>query len=125
VDECKPLHSGCKRLTDLSARAIAKLKKLEFLDITRCYFTNQGLVDIALSPRGGFNLRHLNLYAVSTYTDRSFACLAVLSNLRFLDLCGRGLYSSTSQFSLSRLLSLKPPNTPNMSHKNCSRQAEQ
>ena len=49
--------SGCKRLTDLSARAIAKLKKLAFLDITRCYFSNQGLVDIALSPGGGLHLR--------------------------------------------------------------------
>lgn len=80
--------SGCKRLTDVTAKALAALRRLAFLDITRCAFSDGGLTAVALSAGACDNLAHLNLYAVSTYTDKSFACVGVLSRLTFLDVCG-------------------------------------
>jgi hypothetical protein len=80
--------SGCRRLTDVSAKALATLKHLEYLDITRCTFSDGGLTAVVLSPGPCANLAHLNLYAVATYTDVSFACVGVLQQLTFLDLCG-------------------------------------
>ena len=80
--------SGCKRLTDVTARALSKLRHLVFLDVTRCMFSDAGLTAVVLSPAVSDNLAHLNLYAVSTYTDKSFACIGVLSRLTFLDVCG-------------------------------------
>lgn len=80
--------SGCKRLTDTSARALATLRHLEHLDVTRVKFSDAGLTDVVLSPTACDTLAHLNLYAVDTYTDRSFACIGVLSQLTFLDICG-------------------------------------
>jgi F-box/leucine-rich repeat protein 2/20 len=91
-DSCPKLRkvnlSGCKRLTDVTAKALGKLKRLAFLDITRCAFSDGGLTAVVLSPGVCDNLAHLNLYAVATYTDTSFACIGVLSRLTFLDMCG-------------------------------------
>ena len=91
-DSCPALRkvnlSGCKRLTDVTARALSKLRRLAFLDVTRCAFSDAGLTSVVLSPGVSDNLAHLNLYAVSTYTDKSFACIGVLSRLTFLDVCG-------------------------------------
>ena len=80
--------SGCKRLTDASARAVAALPTLTRLDLTRCAFTDDGLNAILLSPGPSANLTHLILYAAQGYTDRSHACVSALPKLECLDLCG-------------------------------------
>lgn len=82
--------SGCKRLTDATARAIGKhCVRLENLDCTRVSFSDDGVAAVSLAPRMAATLRVLNLYAAPALTSaRAFRCLAALENLTWLDLCG-------------------------------------
>ena len=104
-DSCPSLAkvnlSGCKRLTDVAARALSKLRRLIFLDVTRCAFSDAGLTAVVLSPGVSDNLAHLNLYAASTYTDKSFACIGVLSRLTFLDVCGSQSITDKSMLEIA------------------------
>ena len=80
--------SGCKRLTDGCAAAIASLSNLRRLNLTRCRLTDDGLRAICLSPSVVSTLEHLNLYAAPCVTSKSLRCVAACDRLTFLDLCG-------------------------------------
>ncbi|MCO5567312.1 hypothetical protein L7F22_021002 [Adiantum nelumboides] len=79
--------SGCKRVTDKSLEMMsARSTCLTELNLTRCLsLTDDGLSHFLENCRG---IQVLYLYAVSSFTDKSYEKLANLKNLRVLDLCG-------------------------------------
>ena len=82
--------SGCKRLTDATARAIGKhFLRVADLDLTRVPISDDGLAAAVLAPSSAATLERLNLYAAPKLASvRAFRCLAALENLTWLDLCG-------------------------------------
>jgi F-box/leucine-rich repeat protein 2/20 len=82
--------SGCKRLTDATARAVGKhCVALADLDVTRVAFSDDGVAAVSLAPSSAAHMRRLNLYAAPSLSSaRPFRCLAALENLTWLDLCG-------------------------------------
>ncbi|XP_020272793.1 F-box protein At3g58530 [Asparagus officinalis] len=96
VKNCKHITdlnlSGCKNITDQSLFLIADIQFGDLvllflpLNITRCVkLTDVGLQKIL--PRC-VGLQSLNLYALSSFTDKAYENIANLVGLRFLDLCG-------------------------------------
>ncbi|XP_077225352.1 F-box protein At3g58530-like isoform X3 [Tasmannia lanceolata] len=91
VKNCKGIIdlnlSGCKNILDQSLHLIAdNYQELEILNLTRCIkLTDGGLQQILLKCS---SLRSLNLYALSSFTDNAYKKIALLPQLRFLDLCG-------------------------------------
>jgi hypothetical protein len=80
--------SGCQQLEDSGVRAVARScgGSLASLDLTRCpLLTDDALVFMA--PRLP-NLKSLNCYADSQFSDVAYVALAQLHRLTFLDLCG-------------------------------------
>ncbi|RVW22150.1 F-box protein [Vitis vinifera] len=91
VKNCKHIVdlnlSGCKNITDKSLQLIAdNYPDLELLNLTRCIkLTDGGLQQILLKCS---SLQSLNLYALSSFTDEAYKKISLLTDLRFLDLCG-------------------------------------
>ncbi|XP_048225928.1 F-box protein At3g58530 isoform X1 [Ricinus communis] len=91
VENCKHIVdlnlSGCKNISDKSLQLVADLyQDIELLDLTRCIkLTDDGLQQI-LSKCS--SLKSLNLYALSTFTDKAYRNISNLAHLRILDLCG-------------------------------------
>ncbi|CAN1772670.1 F-box protein At3g58530 [Linum perenne] len=91
VENCKRICdlnlSGCKNISDKSMQLIGdNYPELLSLNLTRCIkLTDDGLLQILLKCS---ILQSLNLYALSSFTDRAFKSISNLANLRFLDLCG-------------------------------------
>ncbi|KAK8947315.1 F-box protein [Platanthera zijinensis] len=91
VKHCKYIYdlnlSGCKSISDQSMCDIGdNYKELEQLNITRCIkITDDGLQHVLLKC---IALRGLNLYALSSLTDRTYEKIGFLAQLEFLDLCG-------------------------------------
>ncbi|KAJ3707010.1 hypothetical protein LUZ61_010715 [Rhynchospora tenuis] len=79
--------SGCKNITDQSLLLIAdSFPALEKLNITRCIrLTDNSLLQLLVKCSC---LQSLNLYALSSFTDKVYCKIGLLSDLRFLDLCG-------------------------------------
>ncbi|PIA48654.1 hypothetical protein AQUCO_01400911v1 [Aquilegia coerulea] len=79
--------SGCQSITDVGLNSIAdNYPELEVLNLTRCTkLTDDGLQQILLKCS---KLQSLNLYALSRFTDEAYKKIALLPNLKFLDLCG-------------------------------------
>ncbi|KAK6941966.1 Leucine-rich repeat, partial [Dillenia turbinata] len=79
--------SGCKNVTDGSLQLIANnYWDLESLNLTRCVkLTDGGLQQIFVKC---FSLQSLNLYALSSFSDEVYKSILLLTNIRFLDLCG-------------------------------------
>ncbi|KAF5474015.1 hypothetical protein F2P56_005956 [Juglans regia] len=79
--------SGCKNISDKSLQLVAEnYSKLELLNLTRCTkLTDHGLQQILL--KCSF-LQSLNLYALSGFTDLAYKSISLLTQLKFLDLCG-------------------------------------
>ena len=81
--------SGCKRLTDLTAKAIGThCESLSHLDCTRVAFTDDGISKLCLSPKLSVTLTKLNLYASPLLGHTPFRCITTLSNLTWFDICG-------------------------------------
>ncbi|XP_021721605.1 F-box protein At3g58530-like [Chenopodium quinoa] len=91
VRNCKHVidlnFSGCKNISDKSMQLVADAyQKLESLNITRCIkLSDSGLQYIL---RSCSSLKSLNLYALSSFTDEVYMSMSLLTQLRFLDLCG-------------------------------------
>lgn len=91
VKNCKRVinlnFSGCKNISDKSMQLVADAyQELESLNITRCTkLSDSGLQYIL---RKCSSLKSLNLYALSSFTDEVYKNMSLLSQLRFLDLCG-------------------------------------
>eukprot|EP00250_Pteridium_aquilinum_P004190 c14419_g1_i1 orf=152-1207(-) len=91
VRNCKDLTmlnlSGCKGVTNKSLEIMSVHgTSLTTLNLTRCTrLTDDGLRQLLDSCE---NIEVLYLYAVSSFTDKSYAKLANLQSLRVLDLCG-------------------------------------
>ncbi|CAL4888493.1 unnamed protein product [Urochloa decumbens] len=79
--------SGCKKISDKGMSLIANsYQGLKKLNITRCVkLTDGGLKEVL--QRCSL-LESLNLYALSSFTDKVYKDIGLLSNLTFLDLCG-------------------------------------
>ena len=90
--------SGCKRLTDATARAIGKhCLRLADLDATRVPFSDDGLAAVTLAPSSAASLRRLNLYAAPKLASaRAFRCIAALEKLTWLDVCGAQALTDTA-----------------------------
>ncbi|XP_010524781.1 PREDICTED: F-box protein At3g58530 isoform X3 [Tarenaya hassleriana] len=76
-----------KNLTDKSMQLVAETyQELVSLNLTRCVkITDDGLLQVLLKCS---SLLSLNLYALSSFTDKVYRNISLLANLRFLDLCG-------------------------------------
>ncbi|XP_058213041.1 F-box protein At3g58530 isoform X2 [Rhododendron vialii] len=91
VKNCKHIVdlnlSGCKNISDKSLQLIAdNYQHLECLNLTRCIkLTDCGLCKIFVKCS---SLNSLNLYAVSSFTDEAYKKISLLTELKFLDLCG-------------------------------------
>ncbi|KAF7145505.1 hypothetical protein RHSIM_Rhsim04G0094400 [Rhododendron simsii] len=91
VNNCKHIVdlnlSGCKNISDKSLQLIAdNYQHLECLNLTRCIkLTDGGLCKIFVKCS---SLHSLNLYAVSSFTDEAYKKISLLTELKFLDLCG-------------------------------------
>ncbi|KAG5552312.1 hypothetical protein RHGRI_010404 [Rhododendron griersonianum] len=91
VKNCKHIVdlnlSGCKNISDKSLQLIAdNYQHLECLNLTRCIkLTDGGLCKIFVKCS---YLHSLNLYAVSSFTDEAYKKISLLTELKFLDLCG-------------------------------------
>ncbi|CAH2063667.1 unnamed protein product [Thlaspi arvense] len=74
-------------LTDKSMQLVAEsYQDLESLNITRCVkITDDGLLRVLQKCS---SLQTLNLYALSSFTDKAYKKISLLADLRFLDLCG-------------------------------------
>ncbi|KAG2650215.1 hypothetical protein PVAP13_1NG172400 [Panicum virgatum] len=92
--------SGCKNISDKGMRLIANsYPGLKKLNITRCVkLTDDGLKEVLQKCS---SLESLNLYALSSFSDKVYKEIGLLSNLTFLDLCGAQMQrSNVSQFDL-------------------------
>ncbi|KAI8558874.1 hypothetical protein RHMOL_Rhmol04G0130100 [Rhododendron molle] len=91
VKNCKNIVdlnlSGCKNISDKSLQLIAdNYQHLKCLNLTRCIkLTDGGLCKIFVKCS---SLHSLNLYAVSSFTDEAYKKISLLTELKFLDLCG-------------------------------------
>lgn len=79
--------SGCKGITDKSLQTISDFcTGIKSLNLTRCLrLTDSGLITLLEACP---NIEVLYLYAVSSFTNRSYAKLSNLRELKLLDLCG-------------------------------------
>ncbi|XP_020589584.1 F-box protein At3g58530 [Phalaenopsis equestris] len=111
VKHCKHMSrlnlSGCKGISDQSLHLIGdNYKELEELNITRCIkITDNGLQNALKCS----TLKSLNLYALSSLTDRAYEKIGCLADLEFLDLCGAQNLSDNGLSSIAscrKLLSL-------------------
>ncbi|XP_028551221.1 F-box protein At3g58530 isoform X3 [Dendrobium catenatum] len=111
VKHCKHISylnlSGCKSISDQSLLLIGdNYKELEELNITRCMkITDNGLQNVLRC----ITLKSLNLYALSSLTDRAYEKIGCLAHLEFLDLCGAQNLSDCGLSSIAscrKLLSL-------------------
>ncbi|KAI0529766.1 hypothetical protein KFK09_002324 [Dendrobium nobile] len=111
VKHCKHISylnlSGCKSISDQSLLLIGdNYKELEELNITRCIkITDNGLQNVLRC----ITLKSLNLYALSSLTDRAYEKIGFLAHLEFLDLCGAQNLSDCGLSSIAscrKLLSL-------------------
>ncbi|KAJ4896137.1 F-box protein [Raphanus sativus] len=96
--ECLNLN-GCQKISDSGIEAITSsitdkgmelvaesYQDLESLNITRCVkITDDGLLQVLHKCS---SLQTLNLYALSSFTDKAYKKISLLADLRFLDLCG-------------------------------------
>ncbi|OEL15910.1 F-box protein [Dichanthelium oligosanthes] len=81
----------------LIANSYQGLKKL---NITRCVkLTDNGLKEVLQKCS---SLESLNLYALSSFTDKVYKEIGLLSNLTFLDLCGAQNLSDDGLVCISR-----------------------
>ncbi|XP_076918188.1 F-box protein At3g58530-like isoform X1 [Bidens hawaiensis] len=113
VNNCKHIVdlylSGCKGISDKSLQMISEsYPHLESLDITRCVkITDGGLQHVIVKCTG---LKNLNLYALSSFTDGVYKKLSLLTELRFLDLCGAQNLSDEGLFSIAKCKNIRTLN---------------
>ncbi|XP_071737504.1 F-box protein At3g58530 [Rutidosis leptorrhynchoides] len=113
VKNCKHIVdlnlSGCKGISDKSLQMVSEnYQHLESLDITRCIkITDGGLQHILVNCSG---LKSLNLYALSSFTDRVYKKLSLLTHLIFLDLCGGQNISDEGLFSIAKCKNMRTLN---------------
>ncbi|PAN05275.1 hypothetical protein PAHAL_1G127900 [Panicum hallii] len=95
------ITKNCRQIVDLNLSGCKGLKKL---NITRCIkLTDDGLTEVL---RKCSSLESLNLYALSSFTDKVYKEIGLLSNLTFLDLCGAQNLSDDGLVWISRCAGL-------------------
>ncbi|XP_076942572.1 F-box protein At3g58530 [Bidens hawaiensis] len=113
VNHCKHIVdlnlSGCKGISDKSLQMVAEIyPHLESLDITRCVkITDGGLQHVIVKCTG---LKSLNLYALSSFTDGVYKKMSLLTDLKFLDLCGAQNLSDEGLFSIAKCKNIRTLN---------------
>ncbi|RLM80991.1 hypothetical protein C2845_PM12G09660 [Panicum miliaceum] len=92
-------------ISDKGMRLIANsYQGLKKLNITRCIkLTDDGLTEVLQKCS---SLESLNLYALSSFTDKVYKEIGLLSNLTFLDLCGAQNLSDDGLVWISRCAGL-------------------
>ncbi|NMC53096.1 MAG: hypothetical protein GYA48_05625 [Chloroflexi bacterium] len=88
LEECPAIThlnlSENRKVTDASLPALARLKRLTWLNLSSCMITNRGLPSLT----GLSRVTHLNLSYCNKLSDTGLKDLRALRGLRYLDLQG-------------------------------------